>query len=68
MSKQLDAELLVLAPTNQLSVTASSAVALPPFNTERGSTETQPTLALYDNNDIHMRDAGDDATAELYGE
>ena len=67
-SMQLNAELSVLAPTNQLSVTVSSTVARPPCNVKGSPTGMQLAPAPYDNDDIHMRDASDDATAKLYGE
>ena len=67
-STQLDAELLVLAPTNQPSITVSSTVTPPPCNVQEGSAEMQPTLAPYNDHDVHMRDASDNATAKLYGE
>ena len=68
MSKQLDDDLLVLTLTNQLPVTASSAITSPPYNVEGGSTETWPTPAPYNNDNVHMGDTGDGVTAELYRE
>ena len=65
-SRKLDAELSVLAPTNQLSATDSSAVASPPFNTERDSTEMWPAQALYTNSNIHMGIVNDLVTDDLY--
>ena len=41
---------------------------LHPSSTEGGSAETWPTLALYTDNNVHMGDADNAATAKLYGE
>ena len=65
-SSKLDSELSVIAPTNQLSVTASSTVAFPPCNPEGGSTNTQPAPAPYSNGDIHMGNINDSVTNNLY--
>ena len=59
-------ELLVWALTNQSPVTASAAVAPPPYNLEGGPTETQPALALYTDGDIHMGNVDDSVTDNLY--
>ena len=67
-STQLNAKLSVLGPTNQLSVTVSSTVTPPPCNVKGGPAEMRAAPALYDDDNIHRRDAGDYATAELYRE
>ena len=64
--KQLDTELSVQAPTNQSSMTASSAVTPHPFNTEKSPTETWPTLAPYANGNVHMGNINDSMTDNLY--
>ena len=65
-STQLDSELSVIALTNQPSMTASSAVAPPPHNPKGGPTETQPTLALYSDGNIHIGNVNDSVTDDLY--
>ena len=65
-STQLDAELLVLAPTNRSPVTASPAVAPPPYNTKGGPTEMQPTLAPYTDSNVHMGNVNDSVIDNLY--
>ena len=68
MSKQLNNDLLALTPINQSPVTVSFTVTPPPYNAERGSTETWPTPAPYTDNNVHMGDVGDEATTKLYRE
>ena len=65
-STRLDSELLVIAPTNQSSATASSALAPPPHNPEGGPMETWPTLAPYSDGDVHMGNIDDSVTNDLY--
>ena len=64
-STKLDSELSVIAPTNQLSLTASPALA-PPYNPEGGSTKTWPALAPYSDGNVHMGNVNDSVTNELY--
>ena len=56
----------MIAPTNQPSATASSAVTLPPYNPEGGSTETWPVPAPYSDGDVHMGNVDDSVTDDLY--
>ena len=65
-SSKLDFELSVIAPTNQLSATASSTVTLPPCNPEGGSTKTQPALAPYSESNVHMGNVNDSVTDDQY--
>ena len=65
-STKLDSELLVIALTNQLSVTTSSAIAPPPCDNEGGSTETRPALAPYSDGDVLIGNVDDSVTDNLY--
>ena len=65
MLRQLNKELSVWAPTNQLSVTDFS-VTPPPYNAKGGSTETWPVLAPYKASNIHMGDVDDSVTNDIY--
>ena len=65
-SCQLNSELLVWAPTNQLSATAIPTVAPPPYNPEGGPTETWPAPAPYSDGDVHMGNIDNSVTDNLY--
>ena len=65
-STKLDSELLVIAPTNQPSATASPAVAPPPYNPEGGSTEMWPVPAPYSDGNIHMGNVDESVTDDLH--
>ena len=65
-SNKLDSELSVIAPTNQPSVTPSPAIALPPCDTEGGSTEMRPALAPYSDGNVLMGNVDDSVTDDLY--
>ena len=65
-SNKLDSELLVIALTSQPSTTTSPTTALPPCDTERGSTETRPALAPYSDGNVLMGNVDDSVTDDLY--
>ena len=67
-STRQDSELSVIAPTNQLSMTASPIVTPPPYNPEGGSTKTWLAPALYSDGDVHMVNVDDSVTNNLYQE
>ena len=65
-SNKLDSELLVITPTNQLSVMTSSAIAPPPCDNEGGSTETRPAPSPYSDSNVLMGNIDDSVTNDLY--
>ena len=65
-STKLDSELLVIALTNQPSVTTSSTIAPPPCDNEGGPTETRPAPAPYSDSDVLMGNIDDLVTDDLY--